>query len=267
MITCRLHRSLVSLFLAAVFCVGVGAPSQASWEWATGPALGDEEGKRDWGIEVVPYLWLSSLDGELALPPGGTIPVSSSFSGLASNLDAGFAGSLDLRYRRWHLISDNSWVRLKMEGVPEGPILTSATLRSELAFGTVGIAYELPIDRSFALDVYLAARWWHITTEAVVEATLGPGLTGAFSETWADAIVGGRIRYAITDRWRVTGVVDIGGGAASLDWGVFGSVGYDFNDHLGLTVGYRILGVDYSNEGFAYDMRQSGLLLGFNLRY
>ena len=92
-------------------------------------------------------------------------------------------------------------------------------------------------------------------------------MTGWFSETWADAIVGSRIRYAITDRWRVSAQADIGGGNASLDWSVFASIGYDFNDHVGLTAGYRILGVDYSNRGFVYDVTQNGLLLGLNLRY
>ncbi len=82
-----------------------------------------------------------------------------------------------------------------------------------------------------------------------------------------EVIVGARIRYAITDRWRVSAVADIGGGNASLDWSVFGSVGYDFNDHIGLTAGYRILGVDYSNQGFVYDVKHSGLLLGLNLAY
>ncbi len=90
---------------------------------------------------------------------------------------------------------------------------------------------------------------------------------GSLTETWADAVVGTRIRYAITDRWRVSAVADIGGGNASLDWSILGSVGYDFNDYFGLTAGYRILGVDYSNQGFVYDMKQSGLLLGVSLRY
>jgi len=40
-----------------------------------------------------------------------------------------------------------------------------------------------------------------------------------------------------------------------------------FNSHIGLTAGYRILGVDYSRGGFVYDVRQSGLLLGFNFAY
>jgi len=254
---------IVALLLAAA-----AMPAHAGWDWATGPSIYDEEGKRDWGVEVVPYLWLASVDGEFGLPPTGTMPVGATFSSLASNLDAGFAGTLDLRYRRWHLVSDNSWVRLKYTGEPSEVLLTSAALEASVAFGTVAVAYELPLDRSFAIDVYLAARWWHMTSDIVVE-TVGPGgpFAGSLSETWVDAIVGTRIRYAITDHWRVSAAADIGGGDSSLDWSVLGSVGYDFNDYIGLTAAYRILGVDYSNRGFVYDVKQSGLLLGLNLKY
>ena len=75
------------------------------------------------------------------------------------------------------------------------------------------------------------------------------------------------IRHRITDKWSVMFLADIGAGAADLDWNVFGGIRYMFNPHFGLTAGYRILGVDYSRDGFVYDMRQSGLLLGFNFVY
>ncbi len=87
------------------------------------------------------------------------------------------------------------------------------------------------------------------------------------TEVWADAIVGTRIRYSINEKWRVGLTADIGAGEADLDWQIFGFVGYRFNPHFGLTAGYRILGVDYSSQGFIYDVRQTGLLLGFNLAY
>jgi len=246
----------------------VATPVQAGWEWATGPSIYDEEGQRSWGATLTPYLWLSSLDGTVGLPSVGTIPVSSSFDALAANLDSGIAGVLDLRFRRWHLFSDNSWVRLKSVTVPEQSIFKSATFISSSAFGTVGLAYELPLDQGFAVDVYLGARWWRIANEAEIDTVLpGATLRGSLQDTWASAIVGTRIRYRITDHWRVSAVADVGGGNSSLDWSVLGAVGYDFADWIGATAGYRVLGVDYSKEGFVYDVKQSGLLLGLTLRY
>jgi hypothetical protein len=261
-------RRLASFIATLLLLAATATPVQARWEWATGPSVYDEDGRRDWNVEIVPYLWLSSIDGTLGLPATGTIPVSATFDSLASNLDAGFAGLLDLRWRRWHLVSDNSWVSLGTQvAPPQGPI-TSSKLDSSVAFGTVGVAYELPLKKSFALDAYLAARWWHVSNDAVID-TAGPGgpFSDTLTETWADAILGARIRYRITKSWRVSAVADVGAGAANIDWSLFGSVGYDFNDHVGVTAGYRVLGVDYANRGFVYDIKQHGLLLGLNLRY
>ena len=102
--THRSRRFQAGIVAVALLLVGAAMPTHASdgagsWGWATGPSIYDEEGKRNWGVEIIPYLWLASLEGRLALPAGGDIPIDSSFSSLAANLDAGLAGVIDLRYR------------------------------------------------------------------------------------------------------------------------------------------------------------------------
>jgi len=94
-----------------------------------------------------------------------------------------------------------------------------------------------------------------------------PPLSGEAKTVWADAVVGARIRYPITDKWRVALWGDVGAGEADLDWMVYGGLTYMFNDCIGATAGYRILGVDYSDSAFTYDMKMHGLVLGLNLAY
>ena len=247
--------------------VATPALASGSWDWATGPSIYDGEGKREWSVEVIPYLFIANLTGELQVGPAGTIPVVATFPTLASNLDSGFAGVLDVRFRRWHLISDNSWVSLKASPAPAPPV-ASAAVGLALAFGTVAVAYELPLDAAYALDVYLGARWWHVNTDldVVLAGPAGP-FSGSRTVSWADAVVGARVRYRITDSWRVAANADVGGGQAKLDWSVFANVGYDWNEHFGVTAGYRIVGVDFSQAPFGLDVKQSGLLLGANIRY
>ncbi len=136
--------------------------SAGTWDWATGPSSRDEAGRRDWEIEIVPYLWLAGLEGQIGLPPVGMIPISKTFSSLSDNLDSALAGFLDARYRRWHLLVDGSWVRLKDRVVPSGPILERIELETSVAFGTAGVSYELPLDWDTRIELYLAARWWHV---------------------------------------------------------------------------------------------------------
>ncbi len=273
MIECKSFHKFASVLGSAFFLLAMGgaamgeAPAKAgAWDWATGPSIHDEEGKRDWGVEVVPYLWVAGLDGALGLPNVGTIGVSASFSDLASNLDSGVAGLMDFRYRRWHLLVDGSWVRLTKTLAPDGPVIGSATVTPSVAFGTAGVSYELPLDWPVSVEAYLAARWWHITTDATL-VIAGTPFSGGLTEVWADAIVGTRISYAITDKWRVRLLADVGAGEADLDWQVLASVSWMFHRNVGMTLAYRITGVDYSSSTLVYDMRQSGFLLGFNFAY
>jgi hypothetical protein len=263
-----LHFAMVVCTIFLFLAMGETPAKAGAWDWATGPSSRDEEGQRDWGIEIVPYLWIASLNGEMGLPPVGTIPVDATFSDISDNLDAAFAGFMDARYRRWHLLVDGSWVRLNDTVSPPQTLLDTARVEASVAFGLAGISYELPLDWPASIELYLAARWWHVDADASIDL-IGPGPTrsGGLTEVWADAIVGTRIRYLITEKWRVTFVGDIGAGNSDLDWNVFGSVGYMIKPWIGLTAGYRILGVDYSRGGFVYDLRQSGPLLGFNFAY
>jgi hypothetical protein len=156
-----------------------------------------------------------------------------------------------------------------MTATPDAPRVGSASLTPSVAFGLVGASYELPMDWPVALEVYLAARWWHVTSTASATLTTPPlgMVAGELTETWASAIVGTRIRYAITDKWRVSLVGDIGAGQANLDWQAAFSLTWMFHRNIGVTAAYRILGVEYGSSTLIYNMRQSGFLLGFNFAY
>ncbi len=276
-------RSISALSVTAVMIAACLAqpPSAQAWDWLTGPSIFDEEGERDWGFELVPYLFLSGLNGDVSPPAGtGTIPVDASFGDLASNLDAAFAGFLDVRYRRWHLMSDNFWVRLKAgqsveitDPSPPPPAISVETdVRLDSAFGTLAAGYELPLGMPFALDLYSGARWWYVKNEvSFVPSSSGAGnpspFAGAFSDSWWDGIVGLRWRLPITEKWRVAAYGDIGAGAAKLDWSAGAHVTWNPLNSVGLTLGYRVLGVDYDRGGFVYDVRMNGLLLGLNFAY
>jgi hypothetical protein len=85
----------LALALAPITSAPVARADLTSW--ATGPSILDEEGRRDWGFEIVPYLWIAGLQGEIGFPDVGTIGVDVQFSDLASNLDSGIAGLMDFR--------------------------------------------------------------------------------------------------------------------------------------------------------------------------
>ena len=59
---------LTIAFATASNSASAEAPPEApksNWDWATGPSSRDAEGGRDWGVEIVPYLWIASLNGPM----------------------------------------------------------------------------------------------------------------------------------------------------------------------------------------------------------
>ena len=63
---------------------------------------------------------------------------------------------------------------------------------------------------------------------------------------------------------------DAGGGGSSLDYQVFGALGFKITKNIALQGGWRYLDVDYgnNNSGFLYDVTVSGVAFGatFNFR-
>lgn len=264
-----------ALAAIVILLVSSGASSARAdaFDWATGPSIddkNDEPGERDWSASVIPYLWLAGVDGDVTTATGATASGSSTFQGYSSSIKIGIEGVIDLRWRRWHVISDGTW--MKLEGgdtlVPQTPgpgtpIINLGVITTS-AFGTAGVAYELPLKWDTAVDLYLAGRWWHFTSYEL--ATIGPFAAIANSKTvWGDVVGGFRLRHAITEHWGVGLGADVGGGGSDVTWQTYASLKYKVNRHLGLAVGYRVLGVDYSTGGNQIDLTMRGLILGMEL--
>lgn len=58
-----------------------------------------------------------------------------------------------------------------------------------------------------------------------------------------------------------------GAGGAKIDWDLLAGLGYEFNKKFSLVGGYRAIGVDYSHDGFIFDVVQQGPYLGGMFRF
>jgi hypothetical protein len=226
---------------------------------------GPEAEEKPWSVMIAPYLWVAGFDGSITAPFGGSVSSSQSFSQIASNLDAGFAGVIDIRYRRLHVFSDNSWVELSSSTYPSGPVIAQTDLTFETAFGTAAVAYALPLDWPMQVDLYLGGRWWHNSVDVTALTGGGGVVTGGAEQVWGDAVGGVRLFYPITPRWDVALMGDVGGGGSDLTWMITGTLSWMFTDHVGAAFAYRVLGVDYETSGWTYDVKQQGFITGLKL--
>ena len=194
--------------VVAIASLGASPALAGAFDWATGPSINDKPGEKDWSIAVMPYLWPAGVTGTVTTPTGATASGSQTFQGYGNNISIGIEGVIDLRWRRWHVLSDGTWIKLHGNSTvnpptpgPGNPVVDLGIITTA-AFGTAGVAYELPLKWKTAVDLYMAARWWHYTNYVLV--TAGPfARTGNSKSVWADVVGGFRLRHDITEHWGV----------------------------------------------------------------
>jgi hypothetical protein len=225
----------------------------------------------DWSFGFAPYLWFAGLEGDLStLPPLPPVSVDWSFSDILENFDIGFMGVGEIRKGRFGVLVDLVYVDLEAEkATPRGIFFSNAAVEAKTFIGTFEASYRLVEEGDAQLDLLAGARVWSVETEL----SLGAGLLAArqidHSETWADPIVGLRGRQDIGSGFYLTGWVNVGGfGVASdITWDVLGGIGYQIDRDMAMVLGYRHLEVDFEDDGFLFDVEQSGPVLGGVFRF
>jgi hypothetical protein len=165
--------------------------------------------------------------------------------------------------------SDGSATRI----IANVPVTLSAAVETSSFTGTFMGEYRAYSAPAATLDLMGGARVWSIDNDIDLALTAGGSPVAQFSgkdgDTWVDPIVGVKGRFNIDDKWHLDGWGMIGGfGAASdVTWDVMAGVGYQWDDRLSFTAGYRALGVDYSHHGFVYDVVQHGPFMGTVMKF
>jgi hypothetical protein len=251
----------IAMLLFSFTCT-LAAVSGAAEDTAS---AGSPEKAKDWEFALTPYLWVSGLSGEVGIG-GVDIPVNVGFLDVLGVLKGVTMMEGSIRYKRIGVLADAVWVKVGQSQDQDGFVFNSAELSLGTAFGTGAVFYRFEPKAGVKLDPYVGSRWWRVHPALKLSSdfeNLGPFEADPV-ETWADFVVGARVRYDINEKWYVQGLADIGGGASKLAWQVFGLAGYRIKDWMGLEVGFRYLGVDYDKDDFRFDMKVDGLTIGLN---
>jgi opacity protein-like surface antigen len=235
------------------------------------PAWGQERtppGRSPWSFETTPYLWLTSLHGDLSVR-GRDATVDLSAKDIIEELDFGVMLFSELRYDRWGFLLDFFYSRSSPTAETPGTLFSRIDTVSELAMVGPSLAYRAVWLERFTLDVLAGVRIWFADTELDFRPGTAPRVKVDQSKTWADPIIGLRAGYQFADQWSLTALADVGGfGAGSdLTWQGLLGVTYRFGQHWSVTAGYRALGLDFSRDGFELDIIQHGPIVGIGFRF
>lgn len=269
---------------AAVMAFSASAASAAD-QLGSLPARVDDA---DWAFQATGYLWATGLSGNISpFRRAPTLHVEKSFSDVMEDLN--FGGFLNIwgRYDRFVLSGDLMYVdttdskaagplpALQIPGLPTLPAgaAIDANVDTQEFMATLQAGYRIVDADGFSLDALAGARFWHISNEVAVTAS--HPLIGSVSAThkesfgWVDPVIGARAFFNLTDKLSVQGQVDIGGFGAGSDftWSALATVNYIFTDTLSVSAGYKVLDVDYSDDGYVFDSRLSGPVVGLTYRF
>ncbi len=175
----------------------------------------------------------------------------------------------EIRNERFGFLADIIYIRLSADGTTPGPLFSTAEAEVTNFIGTFEGAYRVIASDGFNLDLLGGIRVWSVETKFSLGAGLLPGRVAKNAESWADPLFGMRARTDFGAGFFLTAWGNAGGfGVGSdLTWDVFGGFGYEWNDWLSTVIGYRHLEVDYDDDGFVYDVTQTGPLIGGALRF
>jgi outer membrane receptor protein involved in Fe transport len=230
------------------------------------PALAQDSG---WSFALSPYAWTPGLTSSVETA-WGTVEVDKSIGDVLSDLDLAFMGAFEARNGRWSLIADLFYANLSQSRpTPLGMLFSRAEFETEAKLLSGYAGYRVFENDQVALDAMVGLRINSVDLDISLSPGLLQGQRFGASETWVDPLIGGRARFAITDRWFATALVDVGGfrGGSDLTWQIFGSLGYQFNERWSVQGGWRYVVIEKTINGRDVELDLNGPLLGFTVRF
>jgi hypothetical protein len=285
----RLRKNLLSLStaIAASFCFLAGAAHGADSRHHPSAQYAESSKPKPWTIQVTPYIWAANFDARISpFRRSPKIAVEKSFSDVVDDLN--FGGFLNVwgRYDRFVFSGDIVYVNTTDSGskgplpamtipgigmIPAGGNI-KAKVDSKQFTSTIMGGYRVIDIPQFTLDALGGARLWSISNDATVTGQIGgisQSITHGERFHWVDPLIGARAFLSLNERLSFQGQVDVGGFDIGSDstWSALGTVNYVFKDRWSLSAGYKLIDVDYNDDGHAYDARLSGPVLGATYRF
>jgi hypothetical protein len=259
---CSPKNWLVLCLLATASLSQAGTPAPAPVAIAPTPS---DEG---WWFRAAPYGWLTAVEGDVGVH-GLSAPVDISMSDTLSSVDMTFMGVFEMGYNRWSLGVDVIYAKLSQDIGGGGILFDSFRFEQKQLFVTPVIAYRVIETENYHMSVYAGARVTAMEVDLTGRFARGGQVTRGADTSWVDPLVGLRGQAELSDRWFFRYAGDVGGFGVSSDliWNAFAGIGYNVNDSVGLLVGYRALGIDYSDGGFNMDVVSHGPVMGLEVRF
>ncbi|MDT1061353.1 hypothetical protein RM190_05730 [Paracoccus sp. CPCC 101403] len=242
----------------------------------TAPAIA-QDSPDGWIVQISPYLWATGLDGDVSpFRSGPTVSIEKDFSEVMDSLNLGGFINFWARNGRFVLSGDMMFVDTTdskagtlpaLPGLPAG-LPVSGDVDTTQFMATVQGGYRFHDAPGLTVDGLAGLRFWHISNELTVRA-LGQSRGFKESFSWVDPVIGMRALARISERWSFQAQADVGGFGMGSDqtWSALGTFNYIITDNGSVSFGYKIMDVDYDDDGHVFDARLQGPVIGATWRF
>ena len=224
-----------------------------------------------WGFLIEPYLMFPNMSGQTGFGNLPTIPVDADPGDIFDKLQMGAMLYLEANNDKWAITSDFVYMNLQQDITPDKFIHSGTVTLNQTIWELAGLYRILPF-----LEAGVGGRLNYLETDIDAQRIVLPAgtetITGHHSKTFYDPILITRLSTNIDNEWLFQFRGDFGGFGIGSDftWQVQAYAGYRFTTLFQLSVGYRIISIDYdkgeNEERFIFNMNEFGpaIRLGFN---
>lgn len=210
------------------------------------------------------YVFAADIDGTLS-EKNIKYNVDQSFNETLKHLDQVFMAYLDISKGDWGIYVDKQLVKTsEAEQVFNVPVALKTKL-DQTSYGIYYQAYKTPISPSQQFSKFIVEPTIGVHhTEA--KATLSAlGITKDAEINWNEFFWGARFRYNFDSPWNLASEITIGEKDTISAHAYLGYRIPVFKRFVNVRAGYRYFKQDYESNGFHWDIRERGPVIGINL--
>lgn len=215
-----------------------------------------------WKFSVSPYLWMTSLKGDLTVI-NQNVPVDLNFSeDLLSNLKMAAMVHAEAKKNRLSFMIDVFYAKLGTDGQRTGILGNTKDIRLRLkeTMFEGGLGYTFAQTGGFSMDALVGLRYFNTNTNVQFNDIV----IADKDINFLDPYIGVRFQKEC-HKWVLSGRADIGGFDMGSDhsYKINGLISYKFSESFAASVGYQLYKPDYQKDSFRYNIANEGFLLGF----
>jgi len=224
-----------------------------------------------WQFLLEPYILFGNMKGTIGI---GNLPdaeVDEDASEIFKNLEFGAMLYFEVYSPKWAFSSDLIYMRLGSDLEPKTVVTSGELELKQLGWEVAALRKIFPI-----LEAGIGLQLNSVKAELDINYNTAGGpqvRNGELSETWLDPMIIARLKLPLFKKLLVTVRPSIGGFGVGSDlaWQLQANASYRFSTLFQLSLGYRVISMDYEtgsdSDRFHYDLDTFGPVLRFGFNF